>query len=351
MENIEQQTVLKFFKDRTIEENILREFEITWNNKFISIPIRDKNKKTIFYKYRRLPWENTGPKYWYDSGASSALFNIDLIEKNNEIIICEGELDAICLCAHGYNAVSSTGGSGTFNEEWRDLFIDKEVYICYDNDDAGYKGALRVQGIIPWAKIIWLPTIQNGKDVTDYFSKPLQSHEKTLSFFLISMQLAISYRVPLPLKEIPKDKKELEKIIKEDEAQAEEIKLQERELKSEYVFNPFLKILREYLLSRIENHKRALKHHGESRAGYEENGLLSQAKQIPISAFVLFNPSNKANCIWHNEKTPSMQYYPKDNRVYCFGCSKGGDVIDVVQQTRKIGTKEAIKVILESGSS
>jgi len=57
---------------------------------------------------------------------------------------------------------------------------------------------------------------------------------------------------------------------------------------------------------------------------------VQKAKTVPMGTFIEFNPAGKANCLWHSEKTPSMQYYEKDNKVHCFGCNQGGDVIDVV---------------------
>lgn len=66
------------------------------------------------------------------------------------------------------------------------------------------------------------------------------------------------------------------------------------------------------------------------------------AKQYPIDSLIEFNRQNKARCIWHSEKTPSMQYYKKQNRVKCFGCDKSGDSIDVVMETMKLSFNDAI---------
>ena len=48
------------------------------------------------------------------------------------------------LCQVGYNAVSSTGGAGTWKPEWAKLFAAvRSIIILYDNDAAGRDGALR----------------------------------------------------------------------------------------------------------------------------------------------------------------------------------------------------------------
>lgn len=69
-----------------------------------------------------------------------------------------------------------------------------------------------------------------------------------------------------------------------------------------------------------------------------------KVKEVPITDFIQFR-MNKAKCIWHNESTPSLHYYPETNRIFCFGCNKWGDVIDVVQQLKGISYKEAVTLL------
>ena len=66
----------------------------------------------------------------------------------------------------------------------------------------------------------------------------------------------------------------------------------------------------------------------------EHSNLLSveKAKQCSINQFIKFNSVNKSTCLWHDDKNPSLQYYPKTNTVYCFSCKKYADVIDIVMQ-------------------
>lgn len=72
---------------------------------------------------------------------------------------------------------------------------------------------------------------------------------------------------------------------------------------------------------------------------------IERAKLVPISGFVDFNRAGFACCIWHNENTPSMKYYPQSNRVKCYGCDKSGDVLDVVMQIRSCDLKEALRLL------
>jgi len=74
------------------------------------------------------------------------------------------------------------------------------------------------------------------------------------------------------------------------------------------------------------------------------NAQLEQARTYPIDRLIRFTHL-KAKCIWHNDKTPSMHYYKKKNKVYCFSCKKGGDVLDVVMQQRGCDLREAISFL------
>jgi len=79
--------------------------------------------------------------------------------------------------------------------------------------------------------------------------------------------------------------------------------------------------------------------------GEESNQNLEVAKRIPISNFLEFTRAGFTKCLWHEERTGSLKYYPKTNHVYCYaGCGKK-DVVDVVMQLRNVDFKEAIKIL------
>lgn len=79
-----------------------------------------------------------------------------------------------------------------------------------------------------------------------------------------------------------------------------------------------------------------------TRTRDKEGVKAEDVKHVPISNFIDFNRAGFANCLWHNEKTPSMKYYEKTNTVHCFGCDKTGDVIDVVQEVEGVDFLGAI---------
>ncbi len=48
-------------------------------------------------------------------------------------------------------------------------------------------------------------------------------------------------------------------------------------------------------------------------------------------------------CPFHSEKTPSFNIYPGNNSYYCFGCGKGGGVINFVMDIERLDFLEAVK--------
>jgi DNA primase len=53
-------------------------------------------------------------------------------------------------------------------------------------------------------------------------------------------------------------------------------------------------------------------------------------------------------CPFHQEKTPSFSVSPSKQRFYCFGCEKGGSVIDFVMLRDRVEFKEALRTLAES---
>ena len=52
-------------------------------------------------------------------------------------------------------------------------------------------------------------------------------------------------------------------------------------------------------------------------------------------------------CPFHNEKTPSFSVDPGKQLYYCFGCGKGGSVIQFIMETENFDYIEAIKFLAD----
>lgn len=68
--------------------------------------------------------------------------------------------------------------------------------------------------------------------------------------------------------------------------------------------------------------------------------LISEVTQVKKSG-----RSYMAVCPFHQEKTPSMSVDRARGLYHCFGCGKGGDVFDFVQETRGVQFGEALDML------
>ena len=50
-------------------------------------------------------------------------------------------------------------------------------------------------------------------------------------------------------------------------------------------------------------------------------------------------------CPFHNERKPSFHIYHANNSFYCYGCQKGGNVINFVRELEGLSFREAIKYL------
>lgn len=101
----------------------------------------------------------------------SPLFNQDALKKHPEIILAEGESDAIAMIQAGYeNVVGTILGAGSSTAEWvREVKKCKRVYIAYDPDDAGNDGAEKAALAIGRHKCYRVKFPQ-GLDANDYIN-------------------------------------------------------------------------------------------------------------------------------------------------------------------------------------
>lgn len=332
--------IIQWFKERGITEGILEVAGIDYERNKIVIPIVDSKGDLLFNKYRRDPRVFSGPKYQYDKGGTEKLYGLHFIDRSDKVIICEGELDVLLLAARGFSAVSTTGGAGSFKPEWVNDLLGKEVFICYDNDEAGIKGAFKVQELIPWAKIVWLTDfVKDGGDITDYFNSG-----ETPANLRGLMIKALRYKIPKKI--TGSSKADIKRQIAEYRNYIDEVIMPEaRKLRGDMKSDKHLQFYIELWLQRIREAEALLKR--GLRVTPQDTTKLLEAKTRPISDYIDFNRRGFAKCIWHPENTPSMYYYSQTNKVKCFGCDKMGDVLDVVQQIKNCSLPEAIKFINE----
>lgn len=171
-----------YLNSRGITDDIITYHQLGYGNlygrEWIVIPVRSGDGTLLFYKLRRDPERDDGEKYMFygsSEGGARLFWEACLDNSEGEIFICEGEFDQMVLQSHWLPSVTSTWWAWTFKDEWIEKLASlTQVYICFDNDDAGMVGseklALKLKTRFPKMSVrrILLPT-HTGKDVTEYF--------------------------------------------------------------------------------------------------------------------------------------------------------------------------------------
>ena len=277
--------------------NLLINFHLLgWNGQRITIPILNREGGIAFFKLAKDPDDTSqSPKMITTRGASAEIYGWDqLLRQPPQIIICEGEFDRLVLEAKGFCAVTSTGGAGTFKPEWAKEFeAIPEVFVCYDNDEAGKAGAERVGTLIPHAKIVELPEEVGPRgDITDFFVRL----GKTRSDFEKLLSQAMPAAPAPPKAEQP------------SRATNTNVELKER----------IRAVKRNALLESIVARYVKLYHYGKNPVGL---------------------------CPFHDEKNASFTVFPETGTFWCFGCGKHGDVITFVMEMENFSFIQALKAL------
>lgn len=190
------------FSESIIEQQQLGVMEMH-DQAWIAIPcFEDGIAKLI--KYRKLPPINENciitEKCRREKGGKSILYNVDALKEYEDIIITEGELDAITLLQHGYpNVVATTGGCGTLSSLWYEqLVIKNKIYICFDTDDdgQGQEASRKIWATRLGKNRVYNIKLPDGYDVNSYFqeyaAEDFDVFYKTAKRFTVSGILSVS---------------------------------------------------------------------------------------------------------------------------------------------------------------
>lgn len=127
-------------------------------------PIFDENKDCVGLYGRKIT--EGEPAHLYLPGPRRGVLNYQAAKRSKSIILTEKIIDALTLYSAGFKDVIPCYGVNGFTPDLLDLLIRsqvKEVYICFDLDDAGKEGAekiaaqLKEKGIEPY--IVQLPRV------------------------------------------------------------------------------------------------------------------------------------------------------------------------------------------------
>lgn len=174
-----------FTKRRGLDRDTIKEFRIGWDKstKAYSIPVYDIEGKLVNIRWYQLDPQDDRRKIWSILGRGAAvLFPAPHIpDLGEEVVLCEGELDALLTIQNGFSAITRTAGATTWKSEWNKVFTGKTVYLIHDMDHTGQSANRKIRnqliGVAAKVVIVALPyplDPKHGKDLTDYW---LDGHE------------------------------------------------------------------------------------------------------------------------------------------------------------------------------
>ena len=140
---------VKIFERRGISQGTLKKMKIYSDREFM--PQHNKECEVICFPYFieneliNVKYRAGGKTFKMVKDAELIFYNFNCIADNQEIIICEGEFDALTFIECGFpNAISVPNGAGAIDLTYLDNYIDnfehvKTFYIASDFDEPGIK--------------------------------------------------------------------------------------------------------------------------------------------------------------------------------------------------------------------
>jgi len=75
--------------------------------------------------------------------------------------------------------------------------------------------------------------------------------------------------------------------------------------------------------------------------GKINDAMIARAKDVPIDTLLDIGRNN-IECLWHDDRSPSLSYHKKGNFVKCFACDEYADSIKVYQKINNCDFKTAV---------
>ncbi len=148
------------------------------NGSLIHQVIREESDNPKKKRFRQRRPDGQGGWIYNLKGMKTRIYRlpeaIEAVETGKMIFITEGEKDADRAAAVGLVATTSPMGADSWKEHFNPYFEGAEVVLIPDNDAPGHrhmkKVAEQLHGIAN-IKIIYLPGLQEGEDLSDWMDK------------------------------------------------------------------------------------------------------------------------------------------------------------------------------------
>lgn len=135
---------LRWLHGRGLTDRTIEEFRLAAEGDVVLLPYL-RNGELVNIKRRSVTDKK---RMWQEKDAEPCLFGWHLIDERCRVAaITEGEFDAMALHQCGVPALSVNQGAGNhqwIDSDWERLNRFSEILVCFDDDDAGRKGAREV---------------------------------------------------------------------------------------------------------------------------------------------------------------------------------------------------------------
>lgn len=166
-------------KERGLSIDIIKQFKLGYSTrtKRTIFPIFIGNNLVNIRQHSRHKKDrDKGFKVIGFKGFNQVRLYPEIALREKDIFLFAGEMD--CLLGHSLGisgSITKTGPENSWNAKFTDLLKGKNVYIVYDNDNAGQQGALKIATalfkVCNEVKVINMPLEGKGEDFTDLIVK------------------------------------------------------------------------------------------------------------------------------------------------------------------------------------
>jgi 5S rRNA maturation endonuclease (ribonuclease M5) len=176
------------------------------DKKCFTFPHFNKDGKAINIKFHK---SEDGDQPHSISGHGQNRFYPHIITAS-ELVLCEGEKDAITLESNGFNPITVTTGAMSLPDDLSILENVEKIIITLDNDDAGRKGFQKIAEEVKKQfssmsvnALNWDKSLPNKYDVTDFFKT--HDRKEFEELILESTEQKIEKKNSIGINPIPED--------------------------------------------------------------------------------------------------------------------------------------------------
>ena len=198
-EDLTSKHLKKLSQNRGIPVEAFKYLDLGYSGAGYTFPCRDE--KGILRDLRSF---RLGKRVMGTAGCPVYLFGVEELVNapvTHPVYLCEGEWDTIAMRwlikkTNKHAVVVGVPGANTFKSEWVSYFRGRDIIVCYDNDEAGELGEVKVKEkltgyVNSLVYLHWALKLSTGYDIRDLISHQavkMKKPKRTISFIEKSLR-------------------------------------------------------------------------------------------------------------------------------------------------------------------